>query len=310
MLHKRKKDNNMFQKITVVGGGMLGSQVAFQSAYKGKDVTLYDTMEAGLEKAKSLMLKWQEDYQTDMGVAAADVAEVPSRIHFTTDIKEAFDEADLVIEAISENVKIKESFYTGFADFKKANPDDGHTVIVSNSSTLLPSQFAEFTGRPEKFLNLHFAHQIWVHNIAEVMPHPGTDKAVEEEVIAFAKEIAMVPIILNKEQPAYVENTLQIALLDAGLHLWVNDIADYETIDKTWMIATGAPVGPFGLIDDVGLPIAKVIMGNNADTNPDAEKIVARLGAMIDEGKLGRSVNNGFYTYPNPAYEAPEFVQP
>ena len=110
---------------------------------------------------------------------------------------------------------------------------------------MLPSQFAESTGRPEKFLALHFANEIWKHNTAEIMGHPGTDKNVFNDIVAFSKAIGMVALPLQKEQPGYIVNSLLVPLLSAATNLLVNEVADAETIDKTWMVATGAPTGPF-----------------------------------------------------------------
>lgn len=119
---------------------------------------------------------------------------------------------------------------------------------------MMPSQFAETTGRPEKFLGYHFANEIWKNNTAEIMSGPDTDATLPETLEEFSREIKMVPIMVKKEQPGYVLNSLLVPFLDAGTDLWVRDVADPETVDKTWMIGTGAPVGPFGIMDLVGLP--------------------------------------------------------
>ncbi|GAE48099.1 3-hydroxybutyryl-CoA dehydrogenase [Mesobacillus boroniphilus JCM 21738] len=126
-------------------------------------------------------------------------------------------------------------------------------MFATNTSTLLPSQFADATGRPEKFLALHFANEIWKNNTAEVMMHPGTDKEVFNDLLEFAKAIGMVALPLYKEQPGYILNSLLVPFLEAGQMLLMKEVADPETIDKTWMIATGAPKGPFAILDIVGI---------------------------------------------------------
>lgn len=171
---------------------------------------------------------------------------------------------------------------------------------------MLPSQFAESTGRPEKFLALHFANEIWKHNTAEIMGHPGTDKNVFNDVVAFSKAIGMVALPLQKEQPGYIVNSLLVPLLSAATNLLVNEVADAETIDKTWMVATGAPTGPFGILDIVGITTAYNINKMAADATNDPLKIktVEYLKTnFIDKNKLGVSTGEGFYTYPNPAYK-------
>jgi 3-hydroxyacyl-CoA dehydrogenase len=117
----------------------------------------------------------------------------------------------------------------------------------------LPSQFAEVTGRPDKFLALHFASGLWKNNTAEVMKHLGTDQKVFQNVIEFAKNIGMVALPLYKEQPGYILNSLLVPFQEAALLLLMNQVGDIETIDKTWMIATGAPEGPFAILDAIGI---------------------------------------------------------
>jgi 3-hydroxyacyl-CoA dehydrogenase len=177
---------------------------------------------------------------------------------------------------------------------------------------MVPSQLAPYTGRPERFLHLHFATPVWQHNIAEIMAHPRTDPAVCETLIAFSRQMGMVPIPLNKEQPGYVLNALLVPFLLAALQLFVDGVTDYQTIDKTWMIAKDAENGPFGSIDQIGIATAYNIMRNMAEQNRQsgAARIAAYLKEhFIDTGKLGVDTGEGFYTYPNPAYLAPNFLK-
>jgi 3-hydroxybutyryl-CoA dehydrogenase len=177
---------------------------------------------------------------------------------------------------------------------------------------MLPSQFAAYTKRPEKFLALHFANEIWKHNTAEIMGHPGTETEVFDAVVAFTKTIGMVALPLHKEQPGYILNSLLVPLLTAATNLLVNGVSDVETIDKTWMVATGAPVGPFGILDVVGITTAYNINKMAADATQDPIKIktVEYLKEnFIDKGKLGVDTGEGFYKYPNPAYKKDGFLK-
>ena len=219
-----------------------------------------------------------------------------NNIKYVTDMDEAFGDADLVIEAMAENPRAKIEFYKELA---------GHlpekTILATNSSTMLPSAFAEYTGRPEKYLALHFANEIWRMNTAEVMGHEGTDPGAYKAVSEFAGQIGMVPLELHKEQPGYILNSMLVPFLNAAQALYANDVADPETIDKTWMLATGAPTGPFRILDIVGLTTAYNIVMNNpeATSDPDstAAKIAAKLKEKIDAGKTGINAGEGFYKY-------------
>ncbi|GAA0492355.1 3-hydroxyacyl-CoA dehydrogenase [Salinibacillus aidingensis] len=296
-----------YQNVTVAGSGVLGSQIAYQTAFKGFHVSVYDMNQEAVEKAKERIEKLKTRYQKDLKATEQEVNQAYSRISFHSDLEKAVENADFVIEAVPEVIEIKTEFYNKLG---KAAPEK--TIFATNSSTLLPSQFAEATGRPEKFLALHFANEIWKNNTAEVMKHPGTDEGVFKDVIEFAKSIGMVALPLHKEQPGYILNSLLVPLLDAAEKLLVNDVADVETIDKTWMIATGAPNGPFAILDIVGITTAYNVVKDKANKTGDPmyEKLAKFLKEeYLDKGKLGVETGEGFYKYPNPAFLEPDFLK-
>ncbi|AVF46721.1 3-hydroxybutyryl-CoA dehydrogenase [Elizabethkingia anophelis] len=296
-----------FKNITVAGSGVLGYQIAFQTAFHGFHVTVYDINDEVLEKAKTKFSILSEAYKTDLGATPEQLDAAFKNLKYTADLAEAVKDADLLIEAVPESPEIKIDFYE---KLRSVAPEK--TIFATNSSTMLPSQFAESTGRPEKFLALHFANEIWKHNTAEIMGHPGTDKNIFNDIVAFSKAIGMVALPLQKEQPGYIVNSLLVPLLSAATNLLVNEVADAETIDKTWMVATGAPTGPFGILDIVGITTAYNINKMAADATNDPLKIktVEYLKTnFIDKNKLGVSTGEGFYTYPNPAYKKDDFLK-
>ncbi|MCK1996080.1 3-hydroxyacyl-CoA dehydrogenase [Psychrobacillus psychrodurans] len=294
-----------YEQITVAGSGVLGSQIAFQTAFKGFQVAVYDINDEALDNAKNRMMNLKLRYKEDLGATDGEVNEAYNRISFYTDLEKAVIEADLVIEAIPEVVPIKNNFYK---DLSKVAPQK--TIFATNSSTLLPSQFAEVTGRPGKFLALHFANEIWMNNTAEIMKHPGTETQVFNDVIKFAKAIGMVALPLQKEQPGYILNSLLVPFLEAAQQLLINDIADPETIDKTWMIATGSPKGPFAILDIVGINTAYNIANAKGQSGNDHFIKLANIlkTEYIDKGKTGSEAGEGFYKYPNPNYLKPDFL--
>ncbi|MFD0944211.1 3-hydroxyacyl-CoA dehydrogenase [Savagea faecisuis] len=296
-----------YQHVTVAGGGVLGSQIAMQTAYFGYDVTLYDISEEAIAQAKERTAALNEPYRQDLKATDEQLQAAHERLTYTSDLAEAVKEADLVIEAIPEVIEIKVDFYEKIATLA---PE--HTVFVTNTSTLLPSQFAQSTGRPAQFLALHFANHIWRNNTAEVMGHAETAQQHFDDVVEFAKSIGMVALPLHKEQPGYILNSLLVPLLDAAELLYVNDVANPETIDKTWMIGTGAPLGPFAILDVIGINTAYNIVQMKAQVTKDDNYI--RLAQLlkeqyIDQGKLGRETGEGFYKYPNPSFADPNFLK-
>lgn len=294
------------KNVTVAGSGVLGYQIAFQTAFHGFQVTVYDINDEVLAKAKEKFDILSESYKQDLHATKDQLDATFKRLHYNSDLGKAVADADLVIEAVPENPAIKIDFYHKLAAVAPAK-----TLFATNSSTLLPSQFAHETGRPEKFLALHFANEIWKHNTAEIMGHPGTDKKVYDRVVDFAKAIGMIALPLQKEQPGYIVNSLLVPLLTAATNLLINEVADPITIDKTWMAATGAPTGPFGILDVVGITTAYNINKMAADATGDPLKVktVEYLKKnFIDKNKLGVATGEGFYTYPNPAYKDPNFL--
>lgn len=308
------------ENVVVAGGGVLGSQIALQSAYKGKQVRMWLRSEGSIERAKpklerlrGIYLSTLEAMKTNPAAYCRGLANSPDvtpeqiddlkaqverafeSIVLTCSYEEAAADADLVIEAIAENPDEKVAFYTELA---RHLPEK--TIIATNSSTMLPSAFAASTGRPEKYLALHFANEIWRNNTAEVMGHPGTSPEAYEAVAEFAEAIGMIPLKLKKEQPGYILNSMLVPFLNSAQALLANGVADVETIDKTWALATGAPLGPFRILDVVGLTTAYNIVSNNpqaADPESVPGKIAATLKSYIDAGKTGINAGEGFYKY-------------
>lgn len=280
------------KNVTVLGTGVLGSQIAFATAYAGFDVVAWDIDDAAIARAKERFAGLVKTYEAQVeGAAGGKAQDGFDRISYATDIAEAVKDADLVIEAVPETLEIKRSTWE-----KAGKAAPAKTIFATNSSTLLPSDIMESTGRPEKFLALHFANHVWVNNTAEIMGTSKTDPKVYETVVEFATEINMVPIEVKKEQPGYVLNSLLVPFLNAAAALWVNGVADVETIDKTWRIATGAPMGPFQIYDMVGMVTPYNIA--KASDDPTQQKFAEILKRdFIDKGKLGEATGEGFYTY-------------
>ena len=308
------------QKVTVAGGGVLGSQITLQSASKGFQVTMWlrseDSIERTrpkLERLRGIYRQSLEALKTDPSAfcrGLTDAPDVPAHeldeliaqvdaacdsLVLTTSAEQAFGDADLVIEAIAEVIDEKDAFYTSIKDLLPER-----TILCTNSSTLLPSAMAGFTGRPDKFLALHFANNIWKQNTAEVMGSSQTSPDAFQAVVAFARAIGMIPLELKKEQPGYLLNSMLVPFLNAAEALLANDVADVETIDKAWTLGTGAPLGPFRILDIVGLATAyNIVAASPAAKEPGstAARIATLLKQRIDEGKTGINAGEGFYKY-------------
>ena len=315
----------MIKNVTIAGGGVLGAQIAYITAFHGFNVTIWGRRDDSIERIKPRIEHLHSVYAKELDLAVKyigaenpdyprsffkdkeeisinrieELKETNEKVYegmkYTTDLEEAFSDADLVIEAIAEIVDEKKAFYEKIAPYLK---DDA--ILVTNSSTLLPSTFREYTGREEKFLSLHFANNIHRQNLAEVMKHDKTDDAVMKEVVEFARSIGMYPAVLRKEQPGYILNSILVPVLAAGLALYGNDVADPVDIDMDWKIGTGSPKGPFEIIDLVGLTTVINILSNNPasqDPSTPIGKAMIKLKEMADKGHIGIESGQGFYKY-------------
>ena len=311
------------KKIVIIGGGVLGSQIAFQSAYCGFDVTIWLRSEGSIQRTKEKLAMVKQEYIDAInlmntqegksfnnwcrGIADADnfnvdkcletVEKAFESVNLELNLETAIKDADLIVESMAEDFDAKKDFYKMMAPLVNSN-----TIVVTNSSTLLPSKLAKFTGCPNRFLALHFANSIWKNNTAEVMVQPSTEEKYFNEVVEFAKQIRMIALPLKKEKSGYLLNSMLIPLLFSGLDLYVNGISDPESIDKAWTLGTGAPKGPFKILDTIGLQTAynvvlmyvKVPSFLAPYNFKGMEKLLKKY---IDEGKLGMSSGEGFYKY-------------
>lgn len=278
-------------KVLVLGTGVLGAQIAFQAAYKGFSVTAYDINEEALTTAKSKFAGLVDIYRAAFDKAEDGAAEAAlTRIGYSCDLADAVAEADIVIEAIPEILQLKRDT---FAKLNQAAPE--RTIFATNSSSLLPSAISDATGRPDRFLAMHFANMVWQFNTAEIMGTKETSPEVFDRVVAFAGAMGMVPIPIKKEVPGYLLNSLLIPFLNAALSLVAGGFAEPKVVDDVWRIDTGAPMGPFQIYDVIGLntPYNMLSHGDEHD-----QQLAAWLKEnYIDKGRTGAAAGAGFYDY-------------
>ncbi len=311
------------KNIVVAGGGVLGSQIAFQAAYCGFDVTIWLRSEGSIGRTQPKLDHLKETYEQTIRLMATPEGQTPQNwargiadfdtfdetkcleqvekaykgIKLELDMAKAVKDADLIVESMAENVDDKIAFYQKLAPLMPEK-----TVLVTNSSTLLPSKFAKYTGRADKYLSLHFANSIWKNNTAEIMAQAKTDPKYFDVVMKFAEDIRMIPLPVRKEKSGYLLNSMLVPLLFSGMDLYVNGISDPESIDKAWTLGTGAPKGPFRILDTVGLTtahnIVKMYLKVPSFLAPYNFKGMDKmLREYIDAGKLGMSSGEGFYKY-------------
>lgn len=288
------------RKVLILGAGTLGLRVGLQSAISGFETTIYDIN----EEAFGAAMKTQEGILKMLirnGKLTEEQAEqAKARLTFTTNAEAAADDADFLNESVTEHLPLKREVWEQFG---KLCPDK--TLFTSNTSYLLPSQIAESTGRSTRFSCFHF-HDVFYANVVDVMPHEGTDPWIIDLLMELGKVLWQTPVYVKKENTGYIFNYMLMALIGAAGSLRTMDIGSIEDIDRSWMGNFKMDMGPFGVLDTVGLDTAWHITSNQPDKK--SQTFAALLKTYIDAGKLGVKTGEGFYTYPNPRYKDEGFV--
>lgn len=291
--------------VLVIGAGTLGGQIALQCAMSGCNVNLYDISDDALAKGMALVEGYTRSLLADGTLSADQSTAALGRIRPTTDAHTAA-QADLVSESVPEDPQLKGQV---FAQFNRLCPE--HTIFTTNTSTLVPSMFAAATGRPDRFAALHFHGYVWVSNVVDIMPHPGTAPQTLDLLEAFAHRIGQIPIRLESENYGYVFNAMLNALLRTATSLAARQVTSFENVDRAWMGVMKMPVGPFGILDTIGLETARDINQYWAErlNDPELQHNADFLKTYVDRGWLGVKTGRGFYTYPDPDYAQPGFIR-
>jgi 3-hydroxybutyryl-CoA dehydrogenase len=290
--------------IFVIGSGTMGQQIGLQCAMHGYAVILYDIVPEALQIAGVQIKAYAANLVSQNRLTQNEAESALARIQFTSNPEDAAG-ADLVSESVPEDPALKAKV---FAQFHKVCPP--HTIFTTNTSTLIPSMFADATGRPGQFAALHFHTYVWDSNVVDIMPHPGTSPETVEVLHAFTRRIGQIPILLQKENYQYVFNAMLGALNTAAIKLAADGVAAVEDIDRAWMGVMKTQIGPFGIMDIVGLKTVWDITQYWATVTGDAQlqANATFIKQYVDQEWLGVKNGRGFYTYPDPAFARPGFM--
>lgn len=293
------------RRVLVLGSGTMGRKIALLTAVAGFETRIYDISEAILEDARKGMERIVRRAVSRGVITAPEEALVLDRITYFTDMAEAAKDVDFVSESIPEDPALKGRV---FGTLNGLCPE--YAIFTTNTSSLMPSMFAEATGRPDRFAALHF-HNPEVDRIVDIMPHPGTSEETLAAIQGFVRAIRMIPIEMKKENPGYVFNSMFMSLLGSALTLAARDVASPEDVDRSWMGVMMMPIGPFGMMDQVGLETVWKITDYwaNVTKAPQAQANAAYLRRFVDAGNLGVKTGKGFYGYPTPAWNQPDFLE-
>jgi 3-hydroxybutyryl-CoA dehydrogenase len=280
------------KQIAVIGGGTMGNGIAHVFAQCGYAVNLIDVKQEMLDKAMATITK-----NMDRQVAKGSLTEEQklaslSNIKCYTQLSDGVANADLVVEAATENVEIKLNI---FRQLDALTPS--HCVLASNTSSISISKIGSVTARPEKVIGMHFMNPVPVMKLVEVIEGFKTDKKVTEDIIALSKSLGKVPA-LTQDYPGFIANRVLMPMINEAIGSLHEGVAGVEEIDTIMKLGMAHPMGPLQLADFIGLDVCLAILRvlHDGFGNPKYAPC-ALLVNMVTAGDLGVKSGRGFYDY-------------
>lgn len=292
------------ETVAIVGAGTMGWQIALQCARHGLNVRLLDLAPEALETARVRIGEKLDEWATSGTLDGIGAAEIAGRVRPVADVPAAVRGAQLVIEAIVEEIEPKRRLFTELDAL--CAPE---TILATNSSSIRSRLLADATTRPDRVLNLHFLRRPWDRPVLEIMSCGVTSDATLAAGVRFARQIGLVPIRVRREATGYVFNRLWRAVKKEALWLAREGIAPIEDVDRAFMLGFGTTAGPFMLMDQVGLDVTRDIERQwFAESGDDRDRPPPFLDEWVKSGRLGVKSGHGFYRYPRPSFERPGWL--
>ncbi len=280
------------KKVLVVGAGSMGAGIAQVCAQHGCEAVLSDISLELAEKGKARIEKGLQRRVDQGKLAEADKNAILSHLSVAGDFSAAA-EADLVIECVVENIDVKRKVFT---ELDRLAPPK--TVLATNTTSLSISAIAEATTRPERVVQMHFFMPPVVMKLVEIMPGKRTSPETLKVAEAFARQFGKDPVVCKNEAPAGIVSRVLGQLLNEATWLVASGVAEPRDVDKAMKLGANHPMGPLELIDLIGLDVHRAKMRTlRSFLNDPRYQHPELIDRMIDEGRLGKKVGKGFYTY-------------
>jgi enoyl-CoA hydratase/3-hydroxyacyl-CoA dehydrogenase len=281
------------KKIAVMGAGAMGHGIAQVAAMAGFDVTMRDINQEFIDRGMK-NIRWSIGKFIEKGkISPAEAEKVLKRIKPLVPLKDAVQDADFVIEAIPEELKLKQQIFKEIDSYAPK-----HAILATNTSALPITEIAEATNRPHKVVGMHFFNPAQMMRLVEVIMGKKTSQETVNVTIELAKKFGKEPVLCKKDVPGFIANRVTIA--GTNLVAWMVSKGEYtiEEVDAATMYKAGMPMGMFALLDFTGIDIAYHVMKFMEEREPNF-KVAPIIKEKIEKGEIGVKAGKGFYTYPD-----------
>jgi 3-hydroxybutyryl-CoA dehydrogenase len=280
------------KKISVIGAGTMGNGIAHVFAQSGFNVTLIDVSEAQLQKALQTIGK-NLDRQVAKGTLTEEQkAAALSNITTTSDLLQGVSQAELVVEAATENIKLKLEIFKSISDAAPAN-----CILATNTSSISITQIAAVTNRAEHVIGMHFMNPVPVMKLVEIINGYATKKEVTDTIVELSKQLGKIPCVVN-DYPGFIANRILMPMINEAIYSLFEGVAGVEEIDTVMKLGMAHPMGPLQLADFIGLDVCLAILRvlHDGFGNPKYAPCPLLIN-MVTAGKLGAKSGEGFYVY-------------
>jgi enoyl-CoA hydratase/3-hydroxyacyl-CoA dehydrogenase len=285
-------------KITVLGSGVMGHGIAQVSAMAGYNVVLRDIEQSFLDKAME-KIKWSLSKMVEkQKLSQADANRIFSRITPMVDLKQALKGADLLIEAVPEDMSLKKKVYAEVDSFA-----DAKTLYASNTSTLPITEMAALTSRPDRFIGLHFFNPPQLMPLVEVIPGGRTNQSMVDMAMGFVQKVGKQPVLCKKDVAGFIVNRVFIPLVHEAVYCQERDCVPMTTIDSAVKFKMSFPMGIFELADYTGLDVIHKATVEMRSRDSKVIRPHPKIKQLFDEKNLGQKTGKGFYEYKGDKYE-------
>jgi len=280
------------QKVAVIGGGTMGSGIAYVTALAGLTTDLYDVVPEQLTRAQAYHQQLLNRGVDKGRLAQADADATTARFAYTGDLGQALARADLVIEAAPENIELKKELFGQF----EAHVGE-KAILGSNTSSLPITEIATAVQVRDRVVGVHFFNPAPVMQLIEIVQAVETSQSTVERVVEFARQVGKEPVVV-KDFPGFVTTRVGLMLISEAIFALQEGIADRDALDKAMKLGYNLPMGPLALADLIGLDVALHVLDALHSNYKDARyRAPILLRKMVQAGHLGRKTGKGFYEY-------------